>query len=173
MWVLEIVDFILPADLDYWGIRSRDPQGLVGVPLSPFLHGGFDHLVANTLPFLILGSLVAWRVKGKFWSIAIVIILLGGAGVWLFGPSNAITIGASGLVFGFLGYLLTAGILTRSWVDILVSLGVLFVYGSMLGGALPWAVPDGVSWLAHLTGAIAGIVAAFMFARTPTETRPA
>jgi membrane associated rhomboid family serine protease len=165
MWVLELADLILPADFDYWGIRSRDPEGLLGIPLAPFLHAGFDHLLANTLPFLILGTLVAWRVGGRFWSIAIVIILLGGLGVWLFGPGNVITIGASGLVFGFLGYLLAAGVLTRSWVDILVSLGVLFIYGSMLSGALPWAVPAGVSWLAHLTGALAGVGAAFMFAK--------
>ncbi|MFN8124971.1 MAG: rhomboid family intramembrane serine protease [Candidatus Nanopelagicales bacterium] len=162
MWVMEFLDFILPADLDYWGIRSRDPEGLLGIPMAPFLHGGFEHLMANTLPFLILGTLVAWRAGGKFWSVAIIIIVLGGAGVWLFGPGNVITIGASGLVFGFLGYLLVLGILTRSWVDILVSVGVLLIYGSLLLGATPFGVPEGVSWLAHLTGFVAGVVAAFV-----------
>lgn len=162
MWALEFIDLILPADLDYWGIHSRDPAGLMGIPLAPFLHGGFDHLLANTLPFLILGTLVAWRAGGAFWSVAIIIILLGGAGVWLFGPGNAITIGASGLVFGFLGYLLVLGVLTRSWVDILVSLGVLLIYGSLLLGATPFGVPAGVSWLAHLCGFGAGVVGAFV-----------
>lgn len=162
MWALEFIDLILPADLDYWGIHSRDAAGLFGIPLAPFLHGGFDHLLANTLPFLILGTLLAWRAGGAFWSIAIIIILLGGAGVWLFGPGNAITIGASGLVFGFLGYLLVLGILTRNWVDILVSVGVLLIYGSLLLGATPFGVPSGVSWLAHLCGFAAGVVAAFV-----------
>ncbi len=162
MWALEILDFLLPAELDYLGIRSREAEGLVGIPLAPFLHGGFEHLLANTLPFLILGTLVAWRAGGRFWSVAIIIIVLGGAAVWLLGPGNTITIGASGLVFGFLGYLLVLGVLTRSWVDILVAMGVLLIYGSLLLGATPFGVPAGVSWLAHLTGFGAGVVAAFV-----------
>ena len=171
MWGLEIVDFLLPAELDYWGIRSREVEGLTGVPLAPFLHGGFEHLMANTLPFLILGTLVAWRAGGKFWSVAIIIILLGGMAVWLLGPSNTITIGASGVVFGFLGYLLVLGILTRNWVDILVAVAVLLIYGSLLLGATPFGVPPGVSWLAHLTGFGAGVVAAFV--TTNNEKSPA
>ena len=171
MWVLEIVDFLLPAELDYWGIRSREIEGLAGVPMAPFLHGGFEHLMANTLPFLILGTLVAWRAGGKFWSVAIIIILLGGMAVWLLGPSNTITIGASGVVFGFLGYLLVLGILTRNWVDILVAVAVLLIYGSLLMGATPFGVPPGVSWLAHLTGFGAGVVAAFV--TTNNEKSPA
>ena len=171
MWGLEIVDFLLPAELDYWGIRSREVEGLPGVPLAPFLHGGFEHLMANTLPFLILGTLVAWRAGGKFWSVAIIIILLGGMAVWLLGPSNTITIGASGVVFGFLGYLLVLGILTRNWVDILVAVAVLLIYGSLLLGATPFGVPPGVSWLAHLTGFGAGVVAAFV--TTNNEKSPA
>ncbi len=164
MWVLEFLDLILPLDLDYLGIHSRDASGLVGIPLAPFLHSGFEHLLANTLPFLILGTLVAWRAGGRFWSVAIIIILLGGVGVWLLGPGNAITIGASGLVFGFLGYLLARGALTRDWIDILVAAGVLLIYGSLLLGATPFGVPAGVSWLAHLTGFAAGIIAAFVSA---------
>lgn len=175
MWVLEFVDLILPAELDYLGIRSREIAGLAGIPAAPFLHSGFEHLLANTLPFLIMGTLVAWRAGGRFWSVAIIIILLGGVGVWLLGPGNTITIGASGVVFGFLGYLLVLGVLTRNWIDILVALGVLFVYGSLLFGALPFGVPPGVSWLAHLTGFAAGVVAAFITARrdrTPTPAVP-
>ena len=99
MWAVEVVDAILPAQLDAYGIESRDLSGLLGIPLSPFLHSGFSHLFANTLPFLVLGILVAWRAKGYFWQVFLTIVVVGGLGVWLLGPSDAITIGASGVIF--------------------------------------------------------------------------
>ena len=167
MWLLEIMDAALPGDLDRFGIESREVDGLTGVAASPFLHADFAHLMANTVPFLILGSIVALRNPTRFWPIAITIMVVGGLGVWLLGPSNAITIGASGVVFGFLTYLITAGILTRHWLDVVIAVGVLLVYGGILVGALPFGVADGVSWLAHLTGAAAGVVAAFLFAGQP------
>jgi membrane associated rhomboid family serine protease len=169
MWVLEALDWLLPASLDSYGIASRSVDGLVGVGAAPFLHGGFDHLIANTVPFLILGIGVSWRAQRYFWPVVIVIAAVSGLGVWLLGPANVITIGASGVVFGFLGYLLIAGLLTRHWLDILVSVAVLLVYGSMLSGALPFGVPSGVSWLMHLTGAVGGALAALVFAR---KTQP-
>ena len=173
MWLLELVDLIIPVEFDYLGISSRDFAGLVGIPLAPFLHGGFEHLLANTLPFLILGSLVAWRARGRFWSVAVVIIVLGGAAVWLLAPSDTITIGASGMVFGFLGYLLVLGVITRRWVDILVAVGVLLLYGSLLMGATPFGVPAGVSWLAHLTGFVAGVAAAVITTASDRRRQPA
>lgn len=171
MWILEALDWLLPGSLDYYGVESRSTDGLVGVVAAPFLHGGFDHLLANTVPFLILGVLVSWRSQRQFWWVVLVIVVGGGMGVWLLGPSNVITIGASGMVFGFLGYLLAAGIITRHWVDVLVSIVVLVAYGSLLSGALPFGVPEGVSWLMHLTGALAGVLAAILFARRSGGSR--
>lgn len=167
MWLLEILDAALPGDLDQFGIESRDVDGLTGVAASPFLHADFAHLMANTVPFLILGSIVALRNPRRFWPIVITITVVGGFAVWLLGPTNTATIGASGVVFGFLTYLITAGILTRHWLDVVIAVGVLFVYGGILIGALPFGVSSGVSWLAHLTGAAAGVLAAFLFARQP------
>ncbi|MEI2620500.1 MAG: rhomboid family intramembrane serine protease [Candidatus Nanopelagicales bacterium] len=167
MWLLEILDAALPGDLDQFGIESRDVDGLTGVAASPFLHADFAHLMANTVPFLILGSIVALRNPRRFWPIVITITVVGGFAVWLLGPTNTVTIGASGVVFGFLTYLITAGILTRHWLDVVIAVGVLFVYGGILIGALPFGVSSGVSWLAHLTGAAAGVLAAFLFARQP------
>ena len=167
MWLLEILDAALPGDLDQFGIESRDVDGLTGVAASPFLHADFAHLMANTVPFLILGSIVALRKPRRFWPIVITITVVGGFAVWLLGPTNTVTIGASGVVFGFLTYLITAGILTRHWLDVVIAVGVLFVYGGILIGALPFGVSSGVSWLAHLTGAAAGVLAAFLFARQP------
>ena len=173
MWLLELVDVLLQGSLDSFGIRSRDVDGLVGVPLSPLLHAGFGHLAANTVPFIVLGLLVAWRSDGKIWWITLTIALLGGLGVWLLGPADAITIGASGVVFGFFAYLVTAGILTRHWLDILVGVIVLLVYGGLIWGMLPFTVGPQVSWLAHLMGAAAGVAAAFIFARPRTRTTAA
>ena len=167
MWLLEILDAALPGDLDQFGIESRDVDGLTGVAASPFLHADFAHLMANTVPFLILGSIVSLRKPRRFWPIVITITVVGGFAVWLLGPTNTVTIGASGVVFGLLTYLITAGILTRHWLDVVIAVGVLFVYGGILIGALPFGVSSGVSWLAHLTGAAAGVLAAFLFARQP------
>lgn len=165
MWLLEVIDVFLQGGLDSFGIRSREVDGLVGVPLSPLLHAGFGHLAANTVPFIVLGLLVAWRSDGKIWWITLTVALLGGLGVWLLGPADAITIGASGLVFGFFAYLVTAGVLTRHWLDILVGVLVLLVYGGLVWGMLPFTVGPQVSWLAHLMGAAAGVAAAFLYAR--------
>lgn len=174
MWLVEVVDWALPAQLDQYGIESRDPGALPGIIASPMLHADFAHLMANTVPFLILGAIVALRNPSKFWPILITITLLGGFGVWLLGPSNVITVGVSGVVFGLLTYLLTAGVITRHWLDVLIALVVLLLYGGILGGALPFGTPAGVSWLAHLTGAIAGVLAGVLFAprRTRHDTTP-
>lgn len=165
MWTAELIDFVLPQNLDEHGIVSRTTSGLPGVLLAPFLHADFSHLISNTVPFLILGSLVAWRASGSFWFIAIAVTILGGLGVWLLGPSNVITIGASGVVFGFLAYLITTGLLIRNWLDISVAVIVLLVYGSQFWATLPFGVAQNVSWLAHLTGAIGGVAIALWLHR--------
>jgi membrane associated rhomboid family serine protease len=171
MWVVEVVDALLPAVLDRYGIVGRTGSGLVGIPLAPLLHGGFEHLMANTVPFVLLGALVAWRSRDRFVAVLAVIVLLGGLGVWLVTSPSTVTIGASGVLFGFATYLVTAGLLTRHWVDVVVAVGVVLVYGSMLGGVLPVTVPDGVSWQGHLAGALAGVVAALLLARRPVPGR--
>ena len=164
MWALEVLDVVLRGRLDGLGIVSRTPEGLIGIPLSPFLHGGFAHLMANTIPFVVLGPLVAWRTERSMWPVTLTIAVIGGFGVWLLGPGAVVTIGASGIIFGFFAYLITAGLLTRHWLDLLIAVAVLIVYGGLLAGVLPFAVGPGVSWLAHLMGALGGGVAAFAFA---------
>lgn len=165
MWVLEVIDAVLPLMMDAWGIQGRTVSGLLGIVLAPVLHGGFGHLIANTVPFLVLGVLVAWRTRDFFWVVLGIIVVVGGLGVWLFTSPATVTIGASGVVFGFAAYLIASGLLTRHWVDVLVAIGVVAVYGTMLVGALPFGVAAGVSWLAHLTGALAGVLAAVLVAR--------
>ena len=165
MWALELVDLLLAGTLDTWGIRGRTIAGLPGIVLAPFLHGGVSHLAANTLPFLVLGALVAWRSADRFVAVLAVIVVVGGLGVWLLTSPSTVTIGASGMVFGFGAYLVAAGVLTRHWLDVLVAVVVVLGYAWMLPAVLPFGVSSGVSWLGHLTGALAGVLAAMLLAR--------
>ncbi|MGB8020355.1 MAG: rhomboid family intramembrane serine protease [Candidatus Nanopelagicales bacterium] len=170
MWGLEALDVMLLGRLDSAGIQARDDDGLLGIVLAPFLHGGFGHLMANSIPLLVLGTLVATNGRATFWKVTGLVVALGGLGTWLLAPPNTVTIGASGLVFGYLAYLLVAGIRTRHWRDLAIGLLVFLAYGSMLLGAVPWAVADGVSWQAHLTGALAGGLAGWWLAPSRMRT---
>lgn len=167
MWVIEIVDRVLPfAQLEAHGIHPRAISGLAGIAFSPFLHGDFSHLISNTLPCLILGGLVLAGGRGIFFGTTIFVIIVGGSAVWLLGAPNSNHIGASGLVFGYLGFLLARGWFERSVGWILLALVVLIAYGGLLFGILPGQ--PGISWQGHLFGFVAGIVAAWgFFSRDP------
>jgi membrane associated rhomboid family serine protease len=161
MWAVEILDFILPfARLDTFGIRPRSQDGLWGIPLSPFLHFGFRHLISNSIPFLLLGGLVMIGGLRRFFLLSLWITLAGGLGVWLLGAGGSVHAGASLLIFGYLGFLLSRGIAERSIGGVLVSLVILLVYGGMLYGVLPGQ--PGISWLGHLSGFLAGVAGAFL-----------
>jgi membrane associated rhomboid family serine protease len=160
MWLSEIVDHVLPfLHLDAHGIRPRTVPGLAGIPLAPFLHGDFPHLISNSLPFLVLGGLVLAGGRGEFLGTTIFVIAVGGAAVWLLAPANSNHIGASGLVFGYLGFLLARGFFEKSIAWCALSLAVLIAYGGLLFGVLPGQ--PGISWQGHLFGFAAGIVAAW------------
>ncbi|MCU0301129.1 MAG: rhomboid family intramembrane serine protease [Candidatus Nanopelagicales bacterium] len=171
MWALELVDVVLRGRLDGEGIVARNPDGLLGVLLAPFLHVGFAHLMSNSVPLLVMGTLVAYGDRGRFWPVTGAIVVLGGFGTWLIAPSASVTIGASGLVFGYLAYLLVVGVRTRHWWDLFVGVVVLLTYGTLLLGALPWVVPANVSWQAHLCGALAGGLAAWRLPPRPSARR--
>lgn len=163
MWAVEILDFVLPfARLDTFGIRPRSQSGLWGIPLSPFLHFGFRHLVSNSIPFLLLGGLVMIGGLRRFFLLSLWVTIIGGFGVWLLGAGGSVHAGASLLIFGYLGFLLSRGIAERSIGGILVSLVILLGYGGMLYGVLPGQ--PGISWLGHLSGFFAGVAGAFLLA---------
>ena len=154
-WTLELVDLLLlRGSLDALGIRPRSIDGLWGIVFAPFLHGGLRHLLANTIPFVVLGWLVMVRRTSDFFAVSVVAILLGGLGVWLFGAPRTIHIGASGLIFGYLGYLLLRGYFERSVVAILLAIFVGVLYGGALWGLLPGQ--RGISWEGHLFGFLGG-----------------
>lgn len=170
MWLLEVMDFLLPGvSLDQFGIRPRSHQGMMGILLSPFLHIGFGHLVSNSVPFLLLGGLVMTGGVRLFLLLSLWVILVGGSGVWLLGGSHTVHAGASLLIFGYLGFLLSRGIFERSGMWILASIGILLGYGGMLYGVLPGQ--PGISWLGHLCGFLAGVAGAFLLTGRPRIPR--
>ena len=170
LWAIELVDtFVLGSRMQRYGIHPRTISGLWGVLFSPFLHGGFGHLIANSGPFLVLGTLVRSRGKVRFVEATIVIMLIGGLGTWLTGGGNSNHIGASGVIFGWFGYLLLAGWYERSMVTIGTSVVVGALYGGMIWGVLPSR--PGVSWQGHLFGFLGGWLAAKLIAWSAKEDR--
>jgi len=165
MWVSEIVDTALDRRLDGYGIEPRDADGLIGIPAAPFLHAGFGHLISNTIPFLAMGFVIAFRGAARVLFVTAIVALVSGAGTWLVAPEFTIHIGASGVVFGYATYLLTRGFFDRDLIEIVIGVAVGVIYGGvLLGGLIP---EDGVSWQGHFFGAVGGIVAARALAREP------
>lgn len=161
MWVFEILDFFLLGSLDYeFGLRSWDVGAPWAVLTAPFMHGNFQHLIGNSLPFLILGSLVAFSGLSRFLLTTLIVAVVSGVGIWLFSAPTTITVGASGLVFGYFGYTVLRGIIERRTVDIVIMICVVLFYGTMIWGVLPQY--PGVSWQAHLFGFIGGLLAAYL-----------
>jgi membrane associated rhomboid family serine protease len=157
MWIVEIVDVPLDGKTDGYGIRPREVGGLDGVVFAPFLHAGFGHLIANTVPFAILGGVIALGSSKHFAQVTIITGLIAGLGTWLTGQSHSIHLGASGLVFGYLLYLMSRGIFARRLSWIIGGVVVAVAYGGILWGVLP---TPGISWQGHLFGAIGGVCAA-------------
>jgi membrane associated rhomboid family serine protease len=158
-WVTELGDFLIPGRwLDMHGIQPRTFSGLWGIFLAPFLHGGFAHLMANTVPFLVLGFLVMLRGLGTFIGVSLLVMVMGGLAVWLLAPSNSIHIGASGLIFGYIGYLLARGYFERNFSSLAVAALVALLYGGAIWGVLPGQI--GISWQGHLFGFLSGIATA-------------
>jgi membrane associated rhomboid family serine protease len=169
MWVVEVVDLVA-GNLDSAGIRPRDTDGLPGIVLAPFLHGGFDHLIANTIPFVALGAAIALGGLARVLVVSVVVAVVGGLGTWLVAPDDTVHIGASGMVFGFATYLVARGAYTRRALHIVAAVAVLGVYGStLLFGLVP---EPGISWQGHLFGAIGGVAAARLLHRTATTRAP-
>jgi membrane associated rhomboid family serine protease len=163
-WTIEIVDiYIFKGNLDRFGIRPRNINGLQGIILAPFLHGGFPHLIANTIPFLTLGWLTMIQETSDFFIVSLVSAVIGGIGVWLFGEPNSVHIGASILIYGYLGFLLLRGYFQKNIPSIVLSVIVFFLYGGLVMGVLPSQI--GISWQGHLFGFVGGAIAAKLIAK--------
>ncbi len=159
IWVVEIVNLVLGHRLVSWGILPRSPRGLIGIPLSPWIHAGFWHAVSNTIPILILGGLTLAGGKRRFWETTVYVILLSGVLVWILGR-GAFHVGASGLVFGYFGVILGRALFERSIFTIVIAIGTVMAYGGLLWGILP--LRSQVSFESHLFGLIAGFAVVWL-----------
>ena len=157
IWLIEGVNTVLGHRFIELGILPRTSSGLIGIPLSPFLHTGFGHVLLNTVPLLFLGGFVVVQGKRVLMETSLLIVFLGGTALWLLGRSSY-HVGASGLIFGYFGYLVARGWYDRSVLSITIAIVTIFMYGGILWGVLP-TLPN-ISWEGHLFGLLAGVLAA-------------
>ena len=163
IWVIELLNSLMDHRLNVYGIYPRSIENLIGIILWPFLHGNFNHLIMNSMPLLAMGYFVALRGWLIFLESTLIILILGGLGVWFFGRA-AYHVGASGLVFGFFGFLITLAFYERSLKTFAIACLTVFYYGGLIFGVLP--TNSFVSWEGHLFGLIAGMIAARVLAVT-------
>ena len=166
IWGVAAVNLVTGHALVQFGIVPRSVAGLVGVPLAPFLHFGLVHAISNTLPLLILGGLLLFSDRARFWRVTVIAILGGGLLTWALarGAPN-VHVGASGLLFAYFGYLVTRGFVERSIVAMAVTLLVVLLYGGMIWGVLPGR--PFISFESHLFGFITGIAIAWRGSHRP------
>ncbi|MFL5831672.1 MAG: rhomboid family intramembrane serine protease [Solirubrobacteraceae bacterium] len=166
MWLIEIINSLDSNGLDSDGIYPRNLGRLWGIITAPFLHASFQHLIDNTIPFVFMGLIIALLGAVRLALVTAIVIVIGGLGTWLIAPAHTVTVGASGVVFGYATYLLTRGLFNRSALELLVGVVVGVIWG---GALLTSLVPHyGVSWQAHACGAVAGVIAAWLLARPRT-----
>lgn len=163
LWLIEGIDTLLSHQLDQFGIHSWDLLGLDGILFAPLLHAGWGHLAANSVPLFVLGT-VLWAsgLRQWIWATATTWIT-SGIFAWLLTPIHHLVIGASGVIFGWITYLIVRGFLSRRWQHIVLGLIVAVAYGSVLFGVFP--MRSGVSWQAHLGGAVGGVLVAWLLFR--------
>jgi membrane associated rhomboid family serine protease len=160
MWFIRIIDNFLPEDFSAagFGIVPRTWDGLSGIPVAPFIHSSFGHLIANTVPFAVLGALVLLNGVGEFVFVFAASALVAGIGTWLFGAPDTQHVGASGVILGFMGFLLFRSAFDRKISSVLITLGVAAFYATSLLWSL---VPrEDISWTGHFFGFIGGAIAA-------------
>ena len=161
MWIVYFVSVATGGALLALGVIPRTLIGLRGILFAPFLHGSLNHIFANSIPFLVLGWLVMLRDSRHFTAVTIASMIGSGGMAWLVGAPGSVHIGASGVIFGYLGFLILAGWFARSVGSVLLSVIVIFVWGGMIAGVMPGDA--GISWQAHLGGFLGGAYAASRF----------
>lgn len=167
LWIIEGVDTLMRNQLDGFGVRPRELDGLSGILFAPLLHGGWEHLIANTGPLLVLGFVILLSGVGTWLRATAIIWIVGGFGTWLIGGSHSVHIGASVLVFGWVVYLVMRGVFTRKILQIVIGVVIFAAYGGVLWGVFPGDA--GISWQGHLFGAIGGLIAAIIDGRRPAD----
>jgi len=171
IWLVQVVNSLDHYGLSrHFGIVSREPSRLPDIFSAPFLHWSFAHIEANSAPLFFLGFLAAYRGVRRFVGVSLLVVITSGLGSWLFSPSHTVSAGASGVVFGYFGYVALRGIVERHLIDVIVGLVVAVSYWSILQGVLP--NDPHISWQAHLFGLIGGVIAALMLRERKDGGRP-
>lgn len=160
LWIVELLQVVYDTRLWSLGIIPLSPEGLTGIITAPFIHAGFDHLLSNTLPLLVVGSGLYYFYPTLANRVVLLVWIFTGIWVWLSGRTSS-HIGASGLIYGFVCFLFFSGLLRRDTRLVAISLLVTFLYGSLVWGILP--VDQSVSWESHLFGAVAGTLSALYY----------
>ena len=159
-WAVEVANYADNGALsDRYGIQAHDGSTVWHVFTAPFLHANIDHITANSMPLAVFGFLAALRGMARFITVSLIIMVASGLGVWFLSSPDTVTVGASGLIFGYFGYLIARGFVEHRPFDIVVGLVIALFYGTIIFGALPGQ--PGISWQAHLFGLIGGILAAW------------
>ena len=167
LWIVHLADVLLPMDLNLYGLVPRTAWGLIGIPLMPFLHGSWSHLIGNTIPLCIL-LFILLSSRRDYIKVILGIVIVGGFLLWCFGRSRT-HVGASGLVYGLVAFLMASGFMERKPAAIFVAILVGFLYGAtLLLGVSPLAGAS-VSWEGHLFGAIAGVGTAYVLAKATKQ----
>ncbi len=161
LWLIQAANWADGYGLDAsFGILPHHVSRLADIFTAPFLHASWQHLEGNTVPLLVLGFLAAYRGVAKFLAVTLIVIITSGLAVWLFQRGGTLTVGASGLVFGYFGYVLARGLFDRNWVDITVGVMAGLLYYYILSVAIPGT--PGVSWLDHIGGLAGGVLAGWL-----------
>lgn len=158
---VQVINMFTGYSLIAYGIEPRDVTGLGGIVFSPFIHGSFQHLFSNIFAFAVMGGLIIWNSIERFVKVSLFIMLTCGLLVWGLGPGQILIVGASGIIFGYFGYLLSSAFINKDPTSILIAVVVGLSYGGIIFGILPGA--PGVSWESHLAGLICGISAAWVW----------
>jgi membrane associated rhomboid family serine protease len=179
MWAVVAALFAIEA-LNRWdgdrlnaigGIRPHRVDGLDGIVFAPLLHTGFDHLYANAVPLLLTGTFVLATGMARWAGVTALVAIASGLGVWFTGSPGTVVVGASGIILGYIGFLLSRGIVEHSWWGIVVGVLIGLLYGAqILGEVLP--SDERISWQAHLYGFLGGVVAAVVFRRRRPRVAP-
>lgn len=158
IWVVHLINVaVFGGALAYFGVHPLDPSSLWGILTAPLLHANFEHLISNTVPGAVFAFLIGFSGRRVFWEVTLIVVVVAGVGTWLLGGVGTNHIGASGVVYGWLAYLVVRGVFNRSLSQIVTGIILGFFYSGLVFGLLPGT--PGVSWQAHLFGAIGGVLA--------------
>jgi membrane associated rhomboid family serine protease len=172
LWVVKTADVIWDMGLNDYGLYPLKAKGLLGIITAPLLHSGFSHLFANTVPLLVLGTLLFYFYRSLAWNVFFLTWLMTGFWVWVFARGNAAHIGASGIIYGLASFLIFSGIIRRDQKLMIITLLVIFLYGSLVWGVFPQFFPrEHISWESHFMGFMSGIILAFWFRKSGPQRK--